>query len=83
MELATTLRERKDVLCCLQEKTAKLKKISGFTEASIQGCETSKHLLCQAMIKERCMCKLLTKVNLLKVQSIESIIVHLCSEPVV
>ena len=39
IELDRVFRERKDVLCCLQEK---LKKMLGFTEGFIQGCDNFK-----------------------------------------
>ena len=42
MELVTIFKERKDVLCCLQETPRKTEKMSGFTEAFIQGSDNFK-----------------------------------------
>ena len=43
------------------------------------GVTTSRHLLCQTMIKVRCRYKLLTKVNILKARNNNSIIMQICS----
>lgn len=61
----------------------KLKKIPGFSETFYKGVTTSRHLVCQTMIKVRYRCKLLTKVNISKAQNVEGIIIQLCNEIVV
>ena len=48
-----------------------------------QGVTTSRHLVCQTMIKVRCRCKLLTKANISNAQNVGRIITQLCNEPVV
>ena len=79
MELVTVFRERKKCLCCLQETTRKLKKMFGFTEAFIQWTDNFKKSALSEHDKVRYRCKLLTKVNIFKLQNIKSIIVQVCS----
>ena len=47
-----------------------------------KGVATLRHLVCETMIKERCRCKLLKKVNISTAQNVESIVIQLCTEPV-
>ena len=64
------------IICRKHEE--KMKKISGFPEAFIQGNDN-----CQTMIKVRFRHKLLTKVNISKAQNVENLIFQLCSEPMI
>ena len=64
---------------CLVFSAGKL----GFTEAFVQGSDNFKTSGQSCHVKVRCMCKLITKVNIIKAQNVESIVIQLCAEPVV
>lgn len=73
MELATVFRKRKMICVVCRKDQEKLKKMLDFIEAFIEGSGNFKTLSS----------KLLTKVNISKLQNVESIIIQLCNEPVI
>ena len=81
MELATVCREIKDVSCCLKETPRKtFEKMSGFTKAFIQDNNNFNTSALSHQNKSKLqMCKLLMKVNISKVQNVESMIININS----
>ena len=65
------------------KKKKKWKRCLASLRPLYQGVATSRHLVYQTMIKVRCRCKLLTKVNISNAQNVGRIITQLCNEAVV